>query len=158
MKTAIVYAVSSLLLLGTSASVLAEMQMGNNSVASMTPHRPPAPMHQPSYSKPQPSYPSHRPGYPNHRPHYPTRPLPSYPSRPYPPYPQSGISLHYQAPTTIIQNSQSYSWVNGDPNVAHIESSTHVVITDWRRLGLPAPPNGMHWILENGRYILVPNE
>lgn len=41
MKTAILYAVSSLLLLGTSASVLAEMQMGNNSVASMTPHRPP---------------------------------------------------------------------------------------------------------------------
>lgn len=155
MKTTMAYVVSSFLLFGMSASVWAEVQMGNNRVVTTKQHRP-------SSQIPQPSYPSHqqnhRPNYPSNRPNYPIRPLPSYPSRPYPPYPQSGVSIHYQAPTTIIQNSQSYSWVNGDPNVAHIESSTHMVITDWRRLGLPAPPSGMYWILENGRYILVPNQ
>ena len=86
--------------------------------------------------------------------------MPSYPSHPphggYPPI-QNGVSIQYHAPTTITQNSQSYSWVNGDPNVARIESSNSVLITDWRRLGLPAPPTGMYWIYEHGRYVLVPN-
>ena len=98
-------------------------------------------------------YPQHRPSYPQHRPpqYYPPRPHWDHqPVRP-------GISIQYQAPTTIYQNSQSYSWVNGDPNVARIESSTQTIITDWRHLGLPAPPNGSYWIYENGRYILVPN-
>ncbi|ATO18602.1 hypothetical protein BS636_02445 [Acinetobacter sp. LoGeW2-3] len=89
--------------------------------------------------------------------HYPQRPLPPvhhYPNRP---VLQNGVSIQYQAPTTIYQNSNSYSWVNGDPNVAHIESSRYVLINDWRRLGLPDPPAGMHWIFENGRYVLVNN-
>lgn len=98
----------------------------------------------------------------------PPRPMPPsghhpYPPNPYPPmYPshppiQNGINIQYRAPTTVYQSSNSYSWVNGDPNVASIESSNYVLITDWRKLGLPAPPTGMYWIMENGRYILVPN-
>ena len=70
---------------------------------------------------------------------------------------QNGVSIQYHAPTTITQNSQSYSWVNGDPNTARIESSNSILITDWRRLDLPAPPTGMYWIYEHGRYVLVPN-
>ncbi len=102
------------------------------------------------------------------RPQHPRPPQQHYPQRPRPPahhYPnqwghpsiKNGVSIRYQAPTTIYQNSTSYSWVNGDPNVAHIESSRYVLINDWRRLGLPDPPAGMHWIYENGRYVLVNN-
>lgn len=96
----------------------------------------------------------------------PPRPMPPSGHHPYPPYPphypsyppiQNGVNIQYRAPTTIYQNSNSYSWVNGDPNVASIESSNYVLITDWRRIGLPAPPTGMYWIMDNGRYILVPN-
>ena len=70
---------------------------------------------------------------------------------------QNGIRIQYQAPTTVYSNSNSYSWVNGDPNVARIESSNSVLITDWRNRGLPAPPSGQHWIFQNGRYVLVGN-
>jgi nickel/cobalt homeostasis protein len=69
---------------------------------------------------------------------------------------QPQVTIHYQAPTTIIQNHNSYSWVNGQP-AASISSSTYTFISDWQRLGLPAPPSGMYWIYENGRYALVPN-
>lgn len=99
---------------------------------------------------------------PQHRPPVrPQPPRPHYPQRPshpwgYPPA-QNGVSIQYQAPTTVYHNATSYSWVNGDPNAARIESSNSVLITDWRRLGLPQPPSGMHWILENGRYVLVEN-
>lgn len=104
-----------------------------------------------------PKYPQHgyngqqRPSSPynQHRPPYPPHPM--QPPR------QNGITIQYQAPTTIIQNSQSYAWVNGDPNSAQIQSSRYTFISDWRRLGLPAPPMGMYWIMENGRYTLVPN-
>lgn len=98
---------------------------------------------------------------------YPTRPHRPMPPHGHPPYPpvypsyppiHNGINVQYRAPTTIYQNSNTYMWVNGDPNVASIESSNYVLITDWRRLGLPAPPTGMHWIMENGRYILVAND
>lgn len=145
MKATIAWAAGCLMFLGASASAMAENQWGNyRGVDTAKQHRPPF----------------HQNGYPNDRPNYPNRPYPSrppYPNRPYPPQINNGVSIHYQAPTTIIQNSQSYSWVNGDPNVAHIESSTQSVITDWRRIGLPAPPTGMYWIFENGRYVLVPN-
>ena len=160
MKKLVVYTMLAMLC-GVSASTQAENQWSNYQGVDRTQnqHRP----HYPNQSYPQnrPHYPSQ--SYPQNRPHYPSQSYPHYPNSPYPPYGgypviRPGISIQYQAPTTITQNSQSYSWVNGDPNVAHIESSTHVVITDWRRLGLPAPPNGMYWILENGRYILVPNE
>ena len=112
-----------------------------------------------------PNYRSTSRSYDPPRQHYPQRPLPPrphYPQRPpywgYPPaQSQSGLNIQYQAPTTIYQNSNSYSWVNGDPNVARIESSRYTVITDWQRLGLPAPPRGSYWIYENGRYVLVPN-
>ncbi|MCW8039395.1 MULTISPECIES: RcnB family protein [Acinetobacter] len=149
MKTVIAYAAGIVMLLGASTA-WAENQWSNyRGVDTSKQHRPPPPIN-------RPRYPNQRPIYPN-QPSYPNRPYPPYPNRPYPPLPQNGVSIHYQAPTTIIQNSQSYSWVNGDPNVAHIESSTQAVITDWRRIGLPAPPNGMYWIFENGRYVLVPN-
>lgn len=145
MKALTAYAAGSLMLLGASAPAMAENQWGNyRGVESSKPqHRPHPPVHQP--------------GYPDYRPHYPQRPYPNRPHYHHPPVIQNGISIQYQAPTTITQNSQSYSWVNGDPNAAHIESSTQTVITDWRRLGLPAPPNGMYWIYGNGRYVLVPN-
>lgn len=92
----------------------------------------------------------------------PPRPMPPSGQYPYPPSSsnppiQNGVNIQYRAPTTIYQNSNSYSWVNGDPNVASIGSSNYVLITDWKSLGLPAPPTGMYWILDNGRYALVPN-
>ncbi|MEG1233074.1 MAG: RcnB family protein, partial [Acinetobacter sp.] len=93
------------------------------------------------------------------------RPYPQPFARPYPPRPrpnysptiQNGVSIQYQAPTIINQHSQSYHWVNGDPNTARIESSNAILITDWQRLGLPAPPTGTYWTYEQGRYVLVPN-
>lgn len=104
------------------------------------------------YKRPQPP----RPKAPQQ--YYPQRPLPPVQHYPNRPVIQNGVSLRYQAPTTIYQNSNSYSWVNGDPNQAQIESSRYVLINDWRRLGLPDPPVGMHWIFENGRYVLVNNQ
>ena len=97
-----------------------------------------------------------------HRPHYPSQSYPHYPNSPYPPYSgypviRPGISIQYQAPTTITQNSQSYSWVNGDPNSARIESSSYSVVTDWQNLGLPAPPKGTYWVYQNGHYVLMSN-
>ena len=97
-----------------------------------------------------------------HRPHYPSQSYPHYPNSPYPPYGgypviRPGISIQYQAPTTITQNSQSYSWVNGDPNSARIESSSYSVVTDWQNLGLPAPPKGTYWVYQNGHYVLMSN-
>jgi Ni/Co efflux regulator RcnB len=98
------------------------------------------------------------------RPHY--APQSHYPQRPYPQrrhwhYPpaqsQSGLNIQYQGPTTIYQNSTSYSWVSGDPDETSIESSRYTVITDWQRLGLPAPPRGSYWSYENGHYLLLPN-
>ena len=146
MKVAILCALGGMVLLGASAMTQAENRWSNYQGVDTSKHQ-----HRPSY--PQNSYPQHRP-------HYPSRPTPSYPSHPphggYPPI-QNGVSIQYHAPTTITQNSQSYSWVNGDPNTARIESSNSILITDWRRLGLPAPPTGMYWIYEHGRYVLVPN-
>lgn len=146
MKVAILCALGGMVLLGASAITQAENRWSNYQGVDTSKHQ-----HRPSY--PQNSYPQHRP-------HYPSRPTPSYPSHPphggYPPI-QNGVNIQYHAPTTITQNSQSYSWVNGDPNTARIESSNSVLITDWRRLGLPAPPTGMYWIYEHGRYVLVPN-
>ena len=172
MKVAILYALGGMVLLGASAMTQAENRWSNYQGVDTSKHQ-----HRPSY--PQNNYPSndytssrpnfslHQPNspqnnypsssHPQHRPHYPSRPTPSYPPHGgYPPI-QNGVSIQYHAPTTITQNSQSYSWVNGDPNVARIESSNSVLITDWRRLGLPAPPTGMYWIYEHGRYVLVPN-
>ena len=146
MKVAILCALGGMVLLGASAMTQAENRWSNYQGVDTSKHQ-----HRPSY--PQNSHPQHRP-------HYPSRPTPSYPSHPphggYPPI-QNGVSIQYHAPTTITQNSQSYSWVNGDPNTARIESSNSILITDWRRLGLPAPPTGMYWIYEHGRYVLVPN-
>ena len=84
------------------------------------------------------------------------------PIRPQPPHPptwqrpQPNITIRYQAPTTVIHNTQSYSFINGEPT-SSISSSNYVFISDWQRLGLPAPPSGMYWIYEHGRYALVPN-
>lgn len=112
------------------------------------------------HSQQPPYYPQRHPSYPHNGhpqgsyPHYP-------PNRPFPQsghiHPNGGVSLTYQAPSYTTVNHQTYTWVNGDPNVAQIKSSTKIIITNWRELGLPAPPNGMHWIYEDGRYILEPN-
>lgn len=147
MKKLVVYTVLAMLY-GVSASTQAENQWSNYQGVDRTQnqHRP----HYPNQS------------YPQNRPHYPSQPYPHYPNSPYPPYGgypviRPGISIQYQAPTTITQNSQSYSWVNGDPNSARIESSSYSVVTDWQNLGLPAPPKGTYWVYQNGHYVLMSN-
>ena len=147
MKKLVVYTVLAMLC-GISASTQAENQWSNYQGVDRTQnqHRP----HYPSQS------------YPQNRPHYPSQSYPHYPNSPYPPYGgypviRPGISIQYQAPTTITQNSQSYSWVNGDPNSARIESSSYSMVTDWQNLGLPAPPKGTYWVYQNGHYVLMSN-
>ena len=159
MKKLVVYTVLAMLY-GVSASTQAENQWSNYQGVDRTQNQ-----HRPHY--PNQSYPQNRPHYPNqsypqNRPHYPSQSYPHYPNSPYPPYGgypviRPGISIQYQAPTTITQNSQSYSWVNGDPNSARIESSSYSVVTDWQNLGLPAPPKGTYWVYQNGHYVLMSN-
>ena len=147
MKKLVVYTVLAMLC-GISASTQAENQWSNYQGVDriQNQHRP----HYPNQS------------YPQNQPHYPNQSYPHYPNSPYPPYGgypviRPGISIQYQAPTTITQNSQSYSWVNGDPNSARIESSSYSVVTDWQNLGLPAPPKGTYWVYQNGHYVLMSN-
>ena len=159
MKKLVVYTMLAMLC-GVSASTQAENQWSNYQGVDRTQNQ-----HRPHY--PNQSYPQNRPHYPNqsypqNRPHYPSQSYPHYPNSPYPPYGgypviRPGISIQYQAPTTITQNSQSYSWVNGDPNSARIESSSYSVVTDWQNLGLPAPPKGTYWVYQNGHYVLMSN-
>ena len=65
------------------------------------------------------------------------------------------LNIIYKAPSYTTYHQNTYMWVNGDPNVAQIESSSYKVITQWQELGLPPPPDGMYWIFENGRYMLM---
>lgn len=151
MKLTALCALIGMMLLGASATTQAENRWSNYRGVDTTRYQP-----RPYY--PQNSYPQNH--YPHQQQHYPQHYL-NYPQRPphHQNYPtiQNGISIQYQAPTTITHNSQSYSWVNGDPRTARIESSNTTFISDWQRLGLPAPPTGSHWIFENVRYVLVPN-
>ena len=159
MKKLVVYTMLAMLC-GVSASTQAENQWSNYQGVDRTQNQ-----HRPHY--PNQSYPQNQPHYPNqsypqNRPHYPSQSYPHYPNSPYPPYGgypviRPGISIQYQAPTTITQNSQSYSWVNGDPNSARIESSSYSMVTDWQNLGLPAPPKGTYWVYQNGHYVLMSN-
>ena len=157
MKVAVICALGGIVLLGASVTTQAENQWSNYRGVDTTKyqHRPHYPQNPPTnyphHNYPKNNYPQN--SYPQNRPYYPQRPSrhQNYPTI------QNGISIQYQAPTTITHNSQSYSWVNGDPNTARIESSSYTLITDWKRLGLPAPPNGTYWIYEHGRYVLVPN-
>ncbi|KWQ05885.1 hypothetical protein SE27_11845 [Acinetobacter harbinensis] len=147
MKKLVVYTVLAMLC-GVSASTQAENQWSNYQGIDRTQNQ-----HRPYYPNQS---------YPQNRPHYPSQSYPHYPNSPYPPYGgypviRPGISIQYQAPTTITQNSQSYSWVNGDPNSARIESSSYSVVTDWQNLGLPAPPKGTYWVYQNGHYVLMSN-
>lgn len=85
----------------------------------------------------------------------------SYPNRPYPQhgYPQqNGVTVIYQQslPTYTSGQSHSYSYVNGDTN-STIESTSYMLISDWRRYNLPDPAVGMHWIYQNGRYLQIAN-
>ena len=151
MKTATLAILSGMILLGASLQAQAENQWSKYQVVDSKKYQ-----HKPSY--PQNSAP-----YSNNLQHH--RPYPQPFARPYPPRPrpnysptiQNGVSIQYQAPTIINQHSQSYHWVNADPNTARIESSNAILITDWQRLGLPAPPTGTYWTYEQGRYVLVPN-
>jgi Ni/Co efflux regulator RcnB len=154
MKLAVLCALSGMVLLGASATTQAENRWSNYRGVDTTRYQPRP--YYPHNNYPQNNYPHQQQHYPQHYPNDPQHP-PHHPN--YPNYPtiQNGISIQYQAPTTITQNSQSYSWVNGDPRTARIESSSTTFISDWQRLGLPAPPNGTYWIFENGRYMLVPN-
>ena len=151
MKTATLAILSGMILLGASLQAQAENQWSKYQVVDSKKYQ-----HKPSY--PQNSAP-----YSNNLQHH--RPYPQPFARPYPPRPrpnysptiQNGVSIQYHAPTIINQHSQSYHWVNADPNTARIESSNAILITDWQRLGLPAPPTGTYWTYEQGRYVLVPN-
>lgn len=156
MKLAVLCALSGMLLLGASATTQAENRWSNYRGVDTTKYqpRPYYPQnHYPQNSYPQNHYSYQQRNYPQRYPNYPQHPShhQNYPTI------QNGVSIQYQAPTTITQNSQSYSWVNGDPRTARIESSSTTFISDWERLGLPAPPTGTYWIYENGRYVLVPN-
>ena len=147
MKKLVVYTMLAMLC-GVSASTQAENQWSNYQGVDRTQNQ-----HHPHYPNQS---------YPQNQPHYPNQSYPHYPNSPYPPYGgypviRPGISIQYQAPTTITQNSQSYSWVNGDPNSARIESSSYSVVTDWQNLGLPAPPKGTYWVYQNGHYVLMSN-
>ncbi len=153
MKLTALCVCSGMLLFGTAATTYAENRWSNYRGVDSTRYQYHA--HDPQHHDPQQSAP--QPGSPQHHSqHYPNDPQRA-PQHPHSPAIQNGISIQYQAPTTIIQNSQTYRWLNGDPNTARIESSRYGLITDWKRLGLPAPPNGMYWIYEHGRYVLVPN-
>jgi len=93
-----------------------------------------------------------RPQYPHAYPNHP------YPNHPYPVYPpQNGVTIIYnqQLPTHTEYRSDSYGYVNGEGG--RIESSKYMLISDWRRYGLPDPQVGMHWIFENGRYLQIEN-
>lgn len=151
MKTATLAILSGMILLGASLHAQAENQWSKYQGVDSKKYQ-----HKPSY--PQNSAPYSN-NLQHHRP-YPqpfARPYPSRPRPNYSPTIQNGVSIQYQAPTIINQYSQSYHWVNGDPNTARIESSNAILITDWQRLGLPAPPTGTYWTYEQGRYVLVPN-
>lgn len=151
MKTATLAILSGMILFGASLHAQAENQWSKYQGVDSKKYQ-----HKPSY--PQNSAPYSN-NLQHHRP-YPqpfARPYPSRPRPNYSPTIQNGVSIQYQAPTIINQHSQSYHWVNGDPNTARIESSNAILITDWQRLGLPAPPTGTYWTYEQGRYVLVPN-
>ena len=125
---------------------------------AQNPPRPPANSgYKPMYT---PSHPSQGPslngGY-GGRPAMPRPPM-YPPAGHYPPPPRPGVNISYQAPSYSNYNHQTYTWINGEPNAAQIQSSRYVMITDWQRLGLPAPPTGMYWVFEDGRYALVPNK
>ncbi len=85
---------------------------------------------------------------------------PRYPNQPHPSYPQgnNGVTIIYNQslPSQTTYTHQSYGYVNG--NGGTIESSSYMLISDWRRYGLPDPSVGMHWIYQNGRYLQVPND
>lgn len=151
MRTATLAILSGMILLGASLQAQAENQWSKYQGVDSKKYQ-----HKPSY--PQNSAPYSN-NLQHHRP-YPqpfARPYPSRPRPNYSPTIQNGVSLQYQAPTIVNQHSQSYHWVNGAPNTARIESSNAILITDWQRLGLPAPPTGTYWTYEQGRYVLVPN-
>ncbi|MBE9401498.1 RcnB family protein [Acinetobacter albensis] len=151
MKTATLAILSGMILLGASLQAQAENQWSKYQGVDSKKYQ-----HKPSY--PQNSAPYSN-NLQHHRP-YPqpfARPYPSRPRPNYSPTIQNGVSIQYQAPTIVNQHSQSYHWVNGAPNTARIESSNAILITDWQRLGLPAPPTGTYWTYEQGRYVLVPN-
>ena len=151
MKTATLAILSGMILFGASLQAQAENQWSKYQGVDSKKYQ-----HKPSY--PQNSAPYSN-NLQHHRP-YPqpfARPYPSRPRPNYSPTIQNGVSIQYQAPTIVNQHSQSYHWVNGAPNTARIESSNAILITDWQRLGLPAPPTGTYWTYEQGRYVLVPN-
>lgn len=151
MKTATLAILSGMILLGASLQAQAENQWSKYQGVDSKKYQ-----HKPSYPQNSAQYSNN---LQHHRP-YPqpfARPYPSRPRPNYSPTIQNGVSIQYQAPTIINQHSQSYHWVNGDPNTARLESSNAILITDWQRLGLPAPPTGTYWTYEQGRYVLVPN-
>ena len=155
MKVAILTALSGMLFLGVSMQSLAETNRwagytGVNTQRDQ--HRPYSPQHRPAYPQHRPYYSQQPYSYPPHYPYH-QRPVPQWGQ----PTIRSGINIQYNAPSTVQYNHQSYSWVNGEPSSAHIESSTYRVVTVWQHLGLPAPPRGMYWIFEHGRYVLVAN-
>lgn len=181
LKNAIKY--TQLMLLGsmglavifTSMSAMAANDWANyrsgdrKSYGSSRPHTPSIPYGYSTYKAYADPY-----GTPLPPQHYPIRPpvqnYPAYPQRPYPnqrphqgyphQYPQqNGISIIYQQsfPQQSQYHSEQRGFVHGDAN-SRIESSSYMLISDWRRYHLPDPAVGMHWIYQNGRYLQIPND
>lgn len=121
---------------------------------TVPPHMTRPPVYQQNY----PYYPAH--SYPPQHQSYPNQ----YPHQPYPPhaqqgYPQqNGLTIIYnqQFPSQTTYSTQSSGYVNG--NNGSIQSSTYMLISDWRRYNLPDPSVGMHWIYQDGRYLQIPND
>lgn len=100
----------------------------------------------------------------NHQPSYDSPKV--HPSqRPHPHPQQSGLSIEYHHPQVSVQyhvpaqqvyqySYQSQPLYQGSGQIQH---STHTMISDWRGIGLPAPPSGMYWAFEHGRYVLIQN-
>lgn len=99
--------------------------------------------------------PVYQQSYPySNRPH----PHPSYPAYGHAGYPQqNGVTIIYNQflPSQTTYSNQNYGYVNGQGS---IESSSYMLISDWRRYNLPDPSVGMHWIYQNGRYLQIPND
>lgn len=102
----------------------------------------------------------HYPYYPHQNYPHQNHPNGAYPNDPYQPYPaQNGLTIIYNQslPSQTTYRNESYGFVNGGAN-SSIESSSYMLISDWRRYNLPNPRIGMHWIYQNGRYLQISND
>ena len=118
--------------------------------AQMT--RPPIYQHNDPYYPPNAYPPQHRP-YPQQ---YPYPPYPPHARQGYPQQNRLSIIYHQPFPSQTSYSTQSNGYVNGHHGT--MQSSSDILISDWRRYNLPDPHVGMHWIYQDGRYLQIPND